>query len=76
MRLLLVCHEIETVLPPPVIHTSEVNPLNYMLRQCTREDYVVFKLDIDTPMIEIPLAAATIENEGVRALIDVYHPLP
>jgi hypothetical protein len=46
-----------TIGSTPVQHESNhrLNPLDSILRQCTEDDYVVVKLDIDTASIGLHL---------------------
>lgn len=37
------------------------------------EDLVVFKLDIDTPEVELPLAQAFLDDQAARSLIDEFY---
>ena len=35
-----------------------------------KEDFVMFKLDIDTPSVELPIIKALLEDEEALSLID------
>lgn len=46
------------------------NPLDLIKRTCKKSDFVVFKLDIDTPSVEIPLVRQLLVDDDAVALID------
>eukprot|EP01134_Creolimax_fragrantissima_P005201 CFRG5201T1 len=48
------------------------NPIRFIKQNCKEEDFVVFKLDIDTPVVETPLARQLLDPE-VAKLIDEYY---
>ena len=48
------------------------NPLSIVKRVASADDFVTFKLDIDTPSIEIPLALQLLADEAVTPLIDEF----
>ena len=44
----------------------KLNPLHSILKQLNEDDFVVLKLDIDTPNVEIPLVKQLLEDkEGI-----------
>lgn len=48
------------------------NPLELIRRVARREDFVAFKLDIDTPSIEIPLALQLLRDQDLLGLVDEF----
>lgn len=48
------------------------NPLNKFLHRFHEDDFVVLKVDIDTPHIELPLVFQLLEKENAR-LVDVFY---
>ena len=52
-----------------------MNPLESILKKFDEDDFVVLKLDIDTPEIELPLARQLLEDkDGVyHKLIDQFY---
>jgi len=49
----------------------EHNPVSKMYSSCKPEDYCVFKLDIDTPSVELPLVEQLLGNpQETRAKVD------
>ena len=52
-----------------------MNPLESLLKKFDEDDFVVLKLDIDTPEIELPLAKQLLEDkDGVyHKLIDQFY---
>jgi hypothetical protein len=51
---------------------SSMNPLNVIQTVATPEDFVTFKLDIDTPEIEVPLALRIASDPKIASLIDEF----
>jgi hypothetical protein len=51
---------------------SAANPFTLVKRFATPEDFVVVKLDIDTPSVEGPLARQLLEDTALQALVDVF----
>ena len=52
---------------------DDVNSVIRVIKQVAkRRDFVSFKLDIDTPQIEIPIALQIAEDEEVASLIDEF----
>ena len=49
------------------------NPLSILKAAAQPGDFVVFKLDIDTPSVEIPLVEALLKDEGALALITHFY---
>ena len=49
------------------------NPLTFIKELTTPEDYVVFKLDIDAPAIEIALVQQIMGDPELLALIDEFY---
>ena len=49
------------------------NPLSILKATAQPGDFVVFKLDIDTPSVEIPLVEALLKDEGALALITHFY---
>eukprot|EP00569_Conticribra_weissflogii_P012895 CAMPEP_0171382706 /NCGR_PEP_ID=MMETSP0879-20121228/34761_1 /TAXON_ID=67004 /ORGANISM="Thalassiosira weissflogii, Strain CCMP1336" /LENGTH=384 /DNA_ID=CAMNT_0011894517 /DNA_START=42 /DNA_END=1196 /DNA_ORIENTATION=- len=53
---------------------SKNNPFNLLLSKFTRkDDFVVVKLDIDTPHIELPLAHQLRDNAKLAELVDQFY---
>ena len=48
---------------------SAANPFTLVKRFATPEDFVVVKLDIDTPSVEGPLARQLLEDTALQALV-------
>ncbi|KNC71723.1 hypothetical protein SARC_15735 [Sphaeroforma arctica JP610] len=48
------------------------NPLQYIKANCREEDFVVFKLDIDTPAVETALAWQLLDAD-IAHLIDEFY---
>lgn len=51
---------------------DEMSPLWFIKNIATPDDFVAFKLDVDTPVLEIPLALALAKNEEVARLVDEF----
>ena len=49
------------------------NPLTFIKELVSIEDYVVFKLDIDTPAIEVALVQQLMKDEELLELIDEFY---
>eukprot|EP01041_Mallomonas_annulata_P003143 gene3143-6182_t len=58
----------------PVVSTEDGddNPLTVIRNMATENDFVSFKLDIDTPEVEIPIALKLLEDPTLLALVDEY----
>mmetsp|Transcript_48621 Transcript_48621/g.146606 ORF Transcript_48621/g.146606 Transcript_48621/m.146606 type:complete len:379 (-) Transcript_48621:86-1222(-) len=52
---------------------SKLNPLKLLLDNFNEDDFVVVKLDIDTPDIEMPLARQLLEDERFSRLVDHFY---
>lgn len=50
-----------------------MNPIKYILRNFNEDDLIIFKLDIDTGSIEVPLAYQLLEDDSVKGLIDHFY---
>lgn len=48
------------------------NPLNIVLKELHEQDLVIFKLDIDAPIVEGPLAQKIIDTPEVAHLVDEF----
>lgn len=51
---------------------DQVAPLRFIREIASPEDFVSFKLDIDTPSIEIPIAMEILRNPKIAALVDEF----
>lgn len=51
---------------------AENNPLNVILAECQPDDFCAFKLDIDTPSVELPLVEQLIESPAVAEVLDEF----
>lgn len=49
---------------------SMENPLDFIKNTCTEQDFVSFKLDVDNPGVEIPIALSVANDPTVFNLID------
>ena len=49
------------------------NPLTFIKRLAKEEDYVVLKLDIDTPTVEIQLVKQLMVDEKLLSLVDEFY---
>jgi hypothetical protein len=52
--------------------TSKDNPLRIIKDIATKDDFVSFKLDIDAPAVEIPIALSILANPDIAELIDEF----
>ena len=52
---------------------GKLNPLRMLLEEYTEDDFVVIKLDIDTSLIEIPLAMQLLEDERLNRIVDQFY---
>jgi hypothetical protein len=50
--------------------TGKFNPWNVLKNIAKPEDYVIVKLDIDTPHLELPLIKQIVDNASISSLID------
>ena len=48
------------------------SPVRFLQQMATSADFVAFKLDIDHPAMEMPLALSLLTDPGVTALIDEF----
>jgi hypothetical protein len=53
--------------------TSSLNPLKMLLENFNEEDFIVVKLDIDTPDIEVPLARQLLNDTALHGLVDQFY---
>ncbi len=51
---------------------DQLSPLRFIQAIATAEDFVSFKLDIDTPSIEIPIAMEILRNPEIGRLVDEF----
>ena len=52
---------------------DKMNPLHSILRKFKEDDFIIIKLDIDTPAIELPLATQLLEDESLHPLVDLFY---
>jgi hypothetical protein len=53
---------------------DKLNPLHSIpLRKFKEDDFVIIKLDIDTPEIELPLAVQLLQDESLHPLVDQFY---
>jgi hypothetical protein len=52
---------------------SSMNPLKMLLENYDVDDFVVIKLDVDTPSVELPLAKQLLEDERFTDLVDSFY---
>lgn len=52
--------------------TSKSSPLRIIKDIATLDDFVAFKLDVDTPAVEIPIALEIVDNPDIAELIDEF----
>ena len=50
-----------------------MNPWNTLLEKYNEDDLIIFKLDIDTPDLENPLAQQLVEDERLVNLVDQFY---
>ena len=50
-----------------------MNPLKSIVAKYTKDDFVVVKLDIDTPHIENPLANLLLEDDSLHEIVDQFY---
>jgi len=58
------------VSPDPL---SDQNPWNMLRNTFNEDDFVVVKLDIDTPSVEMPLVQQLLDNEDLQKLVDHFY---
>lgn len=51
---------------------SEHNPVSRIFKSCEPDDFCAFKLDIDTPGIELPLVQQILESNETRVKLDEF----
>jgi len=49
------------------------NPLNFIRKLCHKDDYCVFKLDMDTPAVESAIVDQLVKDPVVVGLIDEFY---
>lgn len=64
-------HWINTPISPEEGHRN--NPWTMLLETYQPEDFVVVKLDIDTPSVETPLFQQLLANPQLQKLVDVFY---
>lgn len=52
--------------------TDNDSPLRLIKKMATVDDFVAFKLDVDTPSVEIPIALQIVSDPHLAALIDEF----
>ncbi len=52
---------------------ERMNPLKSILKEFNEDDLIIFKLDIDTGSIEVPLAQQLLQDESIRGLVDHFY---
>ena len=52
---------------------SALNPLKMIIENFSHEDFVVLKLDVDNPEVELSLVKQIIENDALTGLIDQFY---
>jgi hypothetical protein len=52
---------------------SVLNPLQMLADHYNEDDFIVVKLDIDTPSVEVPLAYQLLEDEQISRLVDQFY---
>lgn len=52
--------------------TKKHSPLRIIKQTVLKDDFVSFKLDVDTPSIEIPIALELLSNNDLHELIDEF----
>ena len=52
---------------------SALNPLKMIIENFSPEDFVVLKLDVDNPEVELSLVEQIIENDALTSLIDQFY---
>ena len=53
--------------------TGGLNPLDMLINSYTKDDFVVFKLDIDTPAIELAMVVQLLEDPRFTDMIDAFY---
>lgn len=58
---------------PIAPHVNDsLSPLRFIKKFATPDDFVAFKLDVDAPELEIPLALALAKHEEIARLVDEF----
>ena len=52
---------------------SRFNPLTTILKNFDKDDFVVVKLDIDTPSVEMPLVQQLLGDRELQDLVDAFY---
>jgi hypothetical protein len=52
---------------------GKLNPLSMVLDNFNEDDLIVFKLDIDTPSLEMPLAQQLLKDDRFNTMIDQFY---
>ncbi len=60
-------------IPAKAVVGDPDNPLTFIKELTKAEDYVVFKLDIDTPAVEVALVQQLMDDEDLLELIDEFY---
>ena len=59
-------------IPTSALAHNADNPFMHMKALAKPEDYVVFKLDVDAPTVELPLVQQILESKELQSLIDEF----
>jgi hypothetical protein len=57
---------------PITAGNTSMSPLRFIEDIAHASDFVAFKLDVDTPLIELPIALELLRNKRVNALVDEF----
>ena len=52
---------------------NKLNPLHSIVKTFDEDDFIVVKIDIDTPSIEVPLVHQLLEDDVLPKLIDQFY---
>lgn len=52
---------------------SKLNPLKHILKQFSADDFIVVKLDVDNPSVELPLVEQILTDASIAELIDQFY---
>ncbi len=50
-----------------------MNPLINIVKQFNEDDFIIVKLDIDTPAVELPMAKLLLEDDSINKLVDHFY---
>ncbi len=50
-----------------------MNPLESIVSEFSEDDFIVFKLDIDTSLIEVPLVKQLLERDDLTRIVDQFY---